>query len=593
MKLTYKNNLLEKYIIVANIVIASAVTATFVLLFGFDKPFLPAGLLYAAQLLLLAAFITEKIIRFFNTSSKLQYLRANLYEIILLAALAFILYAAGKWFAIQDPPYIRHLAVGIYLVLQVVIKICRTTVSLAASGKNPTTTLIASFLVLILAVAGLLMLPRSAENQNLCFVDALFTATSATCVTGLIVKDTGSDFSVMGQIIILTLIQLGGLGIIVFGAVFSLLLGQALTVRESVAMQDLLSARTVSKIGNMIAFIFVATIIIEALGALALFTMWDNVPNHIDSAQQQWFCTIFHSVSAFCNSGFSLFSDSLSSYKELYGPYTVICPLIILGGLGFVVLYDLANILADKIKRLMKRILKKQSLFNTGLPKKMHLQSKIVLTVSAALILLGTAAILLLEHHAVGSQGHNITLADAFFQSVTARTAGFNTINIEQLSPLSRNILVMLMFVGGSPASAAGGIKTVTLAIVIMTAVTALRKRRHVEIFNRSIRLVVVGRAVTVMLLFLCVLLAASFALGITESANNFTAEQITFETASALGTVGLTCGITPFLTSTGKLIIIAVMLIGRLGPLTLLAALTFNIKPVRYSYPEEAIIVG
>jgi trk system potassium uptake protein TrkH len=224
----------------------------------------------------------------------------------------------------------------------------------------------------------------------------------------------------------------------------------------------------------------------------------------------------------------------------------------------------------------------------------MQLQTKIVLSVSALLIVLGMLAILLFERYA-GESGsaENPGVLGALFQSITARTTGFNTVDISQLSAPSRFILILLMFVGGSPGSTAGGIKTVTLAVVIMTAIAALRKREEVEMFKRSVRIVVVGRAITVTLLFVLVLFGATLVLSITESANGFTMSDIFFEAGSALGTVGLTTGITSSLTTAGKLIIIAVMLIGRLGPLTLLAALTFNLKPVRYNYPDEAIIVG
>jgi trk system potassium uptake protein TrkH len=197
------------------------------------------------------------------------------------------------------------------------------------------------------------------------------------------------------------------------------------------------------------------------------------------------------------------------------------------------------------------------------------------------------------EHYTGGGSSTGDGLRGAFFQSVTARTAGFNTVKISQLSPVSRFILIILMFIGGSPGSTAGGIKTVTLAVVLMTAIATLRKRSEVEMFKRSIRLVIIGRAVTVTLLFVLVLFTATLLLTITERQNGFDMSQIFFEAGSALGTVGLTTGITAHLTSAGKIIIIAVMLIGRLGPLTLLAALTFNIKPAKFNYPEEAIIVG
>jgi trk system potassium uptake protein TrkH len=616
MQVRYKNRRVEKVLIGVNVLTAAVVAASFVMLFGFGEPLLPVWILYGVQFVLLCVFIAEKVIRQFNAVSMGEFWRRNWFEIPFLIALGIAVFGAGRWFGEATPAEVQHIAVGIYLVLQVVTKLCRTTVNLAASGKNPTRTLIASFLVLIITGAGLLMLPRSSTGENVSFVDALFTATSATCVTGLIVKDTGKDFSLMGQVIILTLIQLGGLGIIVFGVVFALLLGQALSLRESVAMQDLLSARTLGRIGNMIAFIFAGTLLIEAVGAVGMFGMWDDVAGRAGNLTQRWFCSIFHSISAFCNAGFSLFSDSMVSYNRKWQVYLVMAPLIILGGLGFGVHYDLSNIAADRVKRFFKGRFNKEYRFSREAPKRMRLQSKIVLSVSACLIVLGMLAILLFERYvgpvrsqmpepsapatmgiSNGASGSNPAknpgVLGALFQSITARTAGFNTINISALSASSRFILILLMFIGGSPGSTAGGIKTVTLAVVVMTAVAALRKRQEVEMFERSVRIVVVGRAITVTLLFVAVLFGATLALSITENSNGFTMSDIMFEVGSALGTVGLTAGITPSLTTVGKLIIIAVIFVGRLGPLTLLAALTFNLKPVRYNYPDEAIIVG
>lgn len=594
MRIYYKNKLLEKVLIGVNALTATAVTASFVALFGFDKPLLPAWILYAAQVVFLCIFLLEKTVRFFNAASKLEFFHGNWVEIPLLLTLAVVSVGAGQWFHEDGAQAVRHFAVGIYLIVQVITKLCRTSIDMAASGRNPTRTLIASFLVLITCGAGLLCLPKASSGERAGFVDALFTATSATCVTGLVVKDTGKDFSLMGQLIILSLIQLGGLGIVVFGAVFALLLGQALSLRESVAMQDLLSTGTLSRIGHMIAFIFVGTIFIEAVGAISLFGMWNDVPGWTGDLHQQWYYSIFHSISAFCNAGFSLFSDSLIRYNRSWGVYVVICPLIILGGLGFSVLFDLVSIAIERTNRFFKKSLLARYRLSMGLPMRMRLQTKIVLTVSAILIVAGMLAILLFER-CTGREGNigNTGVLDALFQSITARTAGFNTLNISELSASSRMVLILLMFIGGSPGSTAGGIKTVTLAVVIMTAFAALRKREEVEIFKRSVRVVVVGRAVTVTLLFLTVLLGASMALSITENANGFTMSDIIFEAGSALGTVGLTTGITPYLTTPGKLIIIVLMLIGRLGPLTLLAALTFNLKPARYNYPDEAIIVG
>lgn len=601
MQLHYRSDRLERILIIVNVVTAAAVVATFVALFGFKAPLPPQQVrfLYAVQILLLCIFIAEKAVRYMNSAIRTEFWGMSWFEVPLLVALSIAVLGAGRWFATgpQEASTVRHLAVGIYLVVQVVTKLCRTCVNLAASGKNPTQTLIASFLFLIVAGAGFLMLPRAAGEgkENISFIDALFTSTSATCVTGLIVKDTGKDFSFMGQVVILALIQLGGLGIVIFGAVFALLLGQALSLRESVAMQDLLSTQTISRLGKMIAFIFIGTVIIEAVGAVAMFGMWDDVPDMVSSGHEQWFCSIFHSISAFCNAGFSLFSDSFIPYSSNWGVFVVVCPLIILGGLGFGVLYDIGNILSDRTKRLVKKTFSKKYRFSMESPKRMRLQTKIVLWVSAALIVLGAAAILLFERYAAGDSGTGRTdVLGALFQSVTARTAGFNTVDIGAMSPSSRLVVVMLMFIGGSPGSTAGGIKTVTLAVVVMVAVTALCKRGEVEMFGRSVRVAVVGRAITVTLLFAAVLLFATLALSITENSNESAdMSDIVFEASSALGTVGLSTGLTGDLTDAGKFIIIITMLIGRLGPLTLLAALTFNMKPVQYNYPTEAIIVG
>jgi len=598
MKIIYKNRRFERWLIGVNVLTAAAVAACFVMLFGFYQPVLPAKLLYIVQIIALCIFIAEKPARLFNSISVREYFIANFFEVPLLLALVIAVFGAGRWFGYNNPAQVRHAAVGIYLIIQVVSKLCRTCVNLAASGKNPTQSLIASFVVLIVCGAGLLMLPRSYTNE-MSITDALFTATSATCVTGLIVKNTGQDFTLMGKLVILTLIQLGGLGIVIFGAVFALLLGQALTVRESVAMQDLLSAQTLGRIGNIIGFIFVTTLFIEALGALVLFNMWDNTASWTGNLHQQWFYSIFHSISAFCNAGFSLFNDSFTGYSKSWGIYVVVCPLIILGGLGFPVLYNITNVIADRIKRLFKKRTVPATAFSTQVPKRLQLQTKVVLMVTTVLILFGMVAILILENNtrsastAMATAPDKAGLLGALFQSITARTAGFNTVNIALLKPASKFVLILLMFIGGSPGSTAGGIKTVTLAVVIMTAYATLRKRREVEFFNRSIRPVVVGRAITVTLLFIAVLFGVTLALSITERANDFEMSDIIFETASALGTVGLSTGITASLTNTGKLLIIATMLIGRLGPLTLLAMLTFNLKPARYNYPDEAIIVG
>jgi trk system potassium uptake protein TrkH len=270
--------------------------------------------------------------------------------------------------------------------------------------------------------------------------------------------------------------------------------------------------------------------------------------------------------------------------------------LIILVGVGFGVLYDIAGVFADFVRRVVRRLRYPSEVFEPRMRRRVSLQTKLVLVTSLILIVAGMSLILLLENNGNSQneyRGGGDRVLGALFQSVTSRTAGFNTVDISSMSSASRMVLMVLMFIGGSPGSTAGGIKTVTLSVLVMVVYATLRKRDEVEVFGRSVRASVVGKAITVTVLFAVVFFAVSFALSITERSSGFSMDDIMFETMSALGTVGLSCGVTGELTTAGQLIIIVTMLVGRLGPLTLLASMTFNLKPATYSYPDEPIIVG
>lgn len=598
MQITYRYNTLETAMAGVRGVTSLIAVVSFALLFGFYEPPVPESIVFTVQTVVFFVFLGTSIVRLFNAESKREYLYVNWYDIPALVALASAVIFAKQWFGEAELYRVRHLAVAVYLMFEVTIKFFLLSVRLAATGHNPSRTLVVSFVVLIVTGAILLMLPKSTPGRgSLRLIDALFTSTSATCVTGLVVVNTGRDFTFMGQVIILVLIQLGALGIVVFGAVFALLLGQALTLRETVAMQDLLSTETASRIGRTILFVFILTIVIEAGGALALFGMWDNAAAWNPQTQSRSFFSIFHAISAFCNAGFDLLGDSMVRYNRQWQVYGVICPLIVLGGLGFGVLYNLVNLFFDRLRLIWIRRVRRQ-LFLTGEPPmRMRLQSKIVLSVSGVLLVTGAAAILLFEQFSGAPKPAGPPdVLGAIFQSISARTAGFNTIPIAEMTQSSKLVLMLLMFIGGSPGSTAGGIKTVTLAVILTAVVATLRKRTDLELFHRSIRLVVLRRAVTIAVLFVVAILVATMALTITERSHyprDFTLLDLAFEVVSAICTVGLSTGVTPLLTDAGKLIIIAVMLIGRLGPLTLLAALTFNLRTVRYDYPEEVVIVS
>jgi len=598
MKIAYRNNALEEVLAGVRAVASLIAVASFALLFGFYEPPVRESIVFGVQTVVFFIFLGSSIIRLFNAESKREYLYVNWYDIPALVALATVVIGAERWFGEIEPYRVRHLAVAVYLMFEVTIKFFLLSVRLAATGRNPSRTLVASFLILIVTGAVLLMLPKATPGRvSMRPIDALFTSTSATCVTGLVVVNTGRDFTFMGQVVILVLIQLGALGIVVFGAVFALLLGQALTLRETVAMQDLLSTETASRIGSTILFIFIVIVVVEAGGAVALFGMWDDIPTWSPQAQSRWFFSIFHSISAFCNAGFDLLGDSVIRYNRQWQVYAVICPLIILGGLGFGVLYNLVNLLFDRLRLIWARRIRGQLFFTGRTPTRMRLQSKIVLSVSALLIVTGAVAILLFEQFSGAARPPDRPdVLGAIFQSITARTAGFNSIPTAELTQSTKLVLMLLMFIGGSPGSTAGGIKTVTLAVILTAVVATLRKRTDLEMFHRSIRAVVLRRAVTVTVLFIAMIFLATMALTVTERGHypgEFTLLDLGFEVVSAICTVGLSTGLTPALTDAGKLVIIVAMLVGRLGPLTLLAVLTFNLRPARYDYPEEVVIVG
>jgi trk system potassium uptake protein TrkH len=600
MELAYTNERLEKFITAAILGACAAAAVSFALLLGFDRATLPLTLLYLIQVAALFIFISEEFFRMVVAHSASRYAREHFFAFSLIALLLIVLAVAPRFG--ENTRTVRHYAVGIYLLIQIVGKITKFAADRTAKGKNPAKVILASFVILIALGTIFLMFPKCTAGGDISFVDAFFTAVSATCLTGLTVQDTGTYFTGRGHLVILCLFQMGALGIIVFGAIFALMIRQAWNASERAAIRDMLCMEARSRLGKLLVFVFAFSAIIESLGALCLMNTWS--PEKLNG-HGTFFVSVFHSVSAFCNAGFSLFSDSLGSCRHSAGLYLVVCPLIILGGLGFTVLYDVTRLIADRTRHAFCRKFRPTSHILQRPPKRMHLQSRVVLIVSTILIICGAIGLLLFENilpvQSVDPAGissgsapqRSFGLLDALFQSITARTAGFNTVDIGSLSAPSLFILTLLMLIGGSPGSAAGGIKTIAVAILVMSAYTTLLKRSEVEISNRSVPLVAVGRAITIVLLFLLALFAVTLLLCITERHSSFTMSQLFFEAASALASAGLSTGITSSLTIAGKLLIILSMIIGRLGPLTLLTSLTLNMKPARYSYPEEPIMVG
>ncbi|RMF85981.1 MAG: Trk family potassium uptake protein [Nitrospinota bacterium] len=438
---------------------------------------------------------------------------------------------------------------------------------------KPTQLIAVSFFLTICLGTLLLMLPvATTSGQSPSFIDALFTATSAVCVTGLVVVDTPTYFSRFGQIVILLLIQIGGLGIMTFSTSLALLLGKRIGIREKAVMQDYLNEMNVEQLKVLVIAIIKMTLFFEALGTLLLSLRWYESEHRWGPALYR---ALFHAVSAFNNAGFALYSDSLIRFRTDPVLVLTIALLIIFGGLGFTVIFDLKN----------ARFRQKAQI------PRLSLHTKLVLSTTGLLLLAGTLSFFLAEYQRA-LQGLSLgdKLLSAFFHAVTPRTAGFNTLPVATLTNFSLFTTIILMFIGASPGSTGGGVKTSSFALLILTVRAMIQGREEVEAFRRTIPLTVIHRALVVITLsFGIVNLFTSFLL-LTEEAPFL---PIFFEVVSAFGTVGLSMGLTPQLSLPGKAAITLLMFIGRIGPLTLALAIGAKEKRPRYSYPSERVMVG
>lgn len=448
---------------------------------------------------------------------------------------------------------------------------------------SPPQVVVFSFLVAICVGTTLLSLPiATADHQRLGLIDALFTATSATCVTGLIVKDTGSFFSAFGRVVILVLFQAGGLGIMTLSTLFAILLGRKLTIKENVVIRSTMDQQKIEGLTTLIKYILLVTFGIEFIGALLLFLRWSNSPGI--SAGQAVYRSIFHSISGFCNAGFSLFSTSFMGYRGDLYINLVMTTLILLGGIGFIVLLDIPKL---KFWRKDRAVIF----------ARLSLQTKLVLVLTVCLVVAGGIFLMVSENaNALKGMPLKEKALASYFQAITSRTAGFNTLNIGSLTVPSLLFLIVLMFIGASPGSTGGGVKTATFGIAVATCVAMSKNKDRVTLFKRTIPRHVVRRALLVCVMGLAWVLCFTLLLAIAERAKSDQPQfflRVLFEVTSAFGTVGLSAGITPTLTSFGKLLIALTMFAGRIGPLTLALAVALREERLIYRYPEERIMVG
>ena len=433
-----------------------------------------------------------------------------------------------------------------------------------------------SFQLIIMGFAGvillgtvLLMLPfSSAEKVITPFHEALFTATSAVCVTGLVVKDTGSYWSLAGQTIILALIQIGGLGVVTVAASVSLLSGKKISLMQRSTMQNAISAPKVGGIVRLTRFILRGTFLIEAAGTVLLLPVFMG-----DYGKKGIWMSVFHSISAFCNAGFDILGTDSSMFPSLTG-YSgnilinlVIMLLIITGGIGFLTWDD---IYTNKLNF-----------------KRYRMQSKIILMTTACLILFPTVFFYICDLTNLPMEKR---LLAAAFQSVTTRTAGFNTINISEMSEASKAVMILLMLIGGSPGSTAGGMKTTTFSVLILNAIATFRSQENAGAFGRRLEYHVIKNAATIAMLYFALFFGGGIAISVYEGLPLL---DCLYEAASAVGTVGLTLGITPELHVFSQVVLIILMYLGRVGGLTLIYAVFSGRNKGNAKLPLEKITVG
>jgi trk system potassium uptake protein TrkH len=428
----------------------------------------------------------------------------------------------------------------------------------------------------------LLATPLAAHGEPLSLLDALFTATSAQCVTGLIVVDTGTKLTLFGQCVVLALIQVGGLGIMTFSVYLFIYLKVGVSGRGRWIIHETLMHSPVNSWRDLIRGIFLMTLVIEAAGAVLLAFAFVPVLGFWEGV----YSAVFHSISAFCNAGFSLFTDSLVGFRDNPLVNLTVMGLIILGGIGFLVIRELIQVARVRARKRSQR-------------PKLSLHTKIVLVASSFLIVFGAVMIGWLESgNSLAAMPFTEGLWTALFQSVTARTAGFNTIDLNTFRAPTVFLVIFLMFVGASPGSAGGGVKTTSMALFFAIFYNRLKGNQHTSLFRRTIPDEAITKALALVLLAIILIGIALFGLMIVQSpdlAHENMREFLgyTFEAFSAFGTVGLSIGATAKLNALGKLIIIVLMFVGRVGLLTMAFAIAGRTRRHAPRYAEENIMIG
>ena len=483
----------------------------------------------------------------------------------------------------------HYYRIGI-LLLYSLLQLSSSLVRLLGRRTNPSLILASSFLVIIFIGAGLLMLPR-ATCHGISWIDALFTATSATCVTGLVSVDVPSTFTLEGQIIIL-LIQIGGLGVMTLTSFFAMFFMGNTSLYNQLVVGDMISSNSLNSLLSTLLYILGFTLAIEGIGMVVI---WFSIHDTLGmTLQEELYFAAFHSVSAFCNAGFSTLPGNLGNPAVMQQHnllFMTVSFLIILGGIGFPILVNLKETLFYYLRYLKWFCLGRSSRF----PKQVHLynlNTRIVLIMTAILLVFGTLAIALYEwNHAFAGMSVTDKWVHAFFNATCPRTAGFTSVGLTTLSTQTLLLMIALMIIGGGTQSTAGGVKINVFAVILLNLWAVIRGANRVTIFHRELSDDSIRRSNAVLMLYLILLFAAIFVMSLLEPEASIMA--LTFECVSALSTVGSSLDLTPVLSTAGKSVIILLMFIGRVGAFTLLLGLVKQVKKRNYKYPSDNIIIN
>lgn len=453
---------------------------------------------------------------------------------------------------------------------------------------NPAFLFVSSFAIIIVIGTLLLMLPKATVN-GISAIDALFTATSATCVTGLTVVDTATNFTLMGKIILLLLIQIGGLGIMTFTALLGYLAAGSVSVQNQVALKDMFYSKYISNVIQLLMRIVAVTLFFEFIAVVLI--NWSIGEEVAAGRLDRLFFSVFHAVSAFCNAGFSTMQNGLydESLRFNYNLHLILAALVVLGGMGFPIVFNLFSLIRIRATNFYRKILKIPGRESDA--RIIHVSSRLAIATSAILLTFGFITYFIFEQNATLAQHPTLwgKIVTSVFGAVTPRTAGFNTVDLASITLPTVMVYLLLMWIGASPGSTGGGIKTTTAAVAVLNVASVVRRKDRTEIFRTQISESSINRAFATIVVSLLVMGIGVLLIGLNDADKGML--RIAFEVFSAFGTVGLTLGITPDLTAFSKCVLILMMFIGRVGVLTMLMALVHQVKTLHYRYPSEEIM--